>query len=68
MNDTPALMTAEEVIVYLRLDSDKRNPGERLRNLIRRQRLPVIRRGRLMLFRRSAIDTWLDGTKRPTSS
>jgi hypothetical protein len=59
MNDAP-LMTADEVIAYLRLNSDQRNPAERLRNLIRRQGLPVIRRGRLQLFRRSAIDEWLD--------
>jgi len=67
MNDFPPLMTAEEVIVYLRLNADHRNPVERLRNLIRYQRLPVIRRGRLQLFRRTAIDNWLDGVKRSSS-
>jgi hypothetical protein len=59
MNDLPELLTAQETIRYLRLDADERDPVERLRTLIRRQRLPVIRRGRLQLFRRSAIDDWL---------
>jgi hypothetical protein len=53
-------MTRDEVIAYLRLDADERNPQERLRNLERRQRLPVIKKGKLRLYRRSAIDTWLD--------
>ena len=56
-------LTPEEAITYLRLDADKRNPVERLRNLIRRQGLPVIRRGRLQLFRKTAIDDWLDNKK-----
>lgn len=57
------LMTPDETIAYLRLDVDERDPRERLRNLVRRQRLPMIRRGRLQLFRRSAVDAWLDGEK-----
>ena len=60
----PDLLTADEAIRYLRLDGDGRKPKERLRNLIRRQGLPEIRRGRLQLFRRSAIDKWLDGDPR----
>ena len=59
------LLTEAEVIVYLRLDSDKRNPTDRLRNLVRRQGLPAIRRGRLLLFRRSAGDARLDSCNRP---
>lgn len=59
----PDLLTAGEAITYLRLDVDNRNPAERLRNLIRRHGLPAIRRGRLLLFRRSAVDAWLDGRK-----
>lgn len=54
------LLTADETIRYLRLDADERNPAERLRTLIRRQGLPAIRRGRLLLFRRTALDAWLD--------
>jgi excisionase family DNA binding protein len=61
--DLPDLMTTTEAIVYLRLNADDRDPTERLRNLIRRQGLPQIRRGKLRLFRRSAIDAWLDRTK-----
>jgi hypothetical protein len=57
----PALLTEGEVITYLRLDVDERNPRDRLRNLMRRQALPTIRRGRLQLFRKTAIDEWLDG-------
>jgi hypothetical protein len=57
---TPELMTAPELIAYLRLDSDDRDAIWRLRNLIRGHRLPVIRRGRLQLFRKSAIDAWLE--------
>lgn len=56
----PALLTPAEVIGYLRLDTDGRDPAERLRNLIRRHGLPTIKRGRLQLFRRSAVDAWLD--------
>jgi hypothetical protein len=59
----PELLTPADVIAYLRLDADGRDPGERLRNLVRRQGLPMIRRGRLQLFRRSAIDAWLDGER-----
>lgn len=61
--DQPELMTAPETIAYLRLDADDRDPAERLRNLIRRQRLPVLRRGRLQLFRRSEVDAWLAGDR-----
>jgi Helix-turn-helix domain len=63
-NQLPELLTVAEMIRYLRLDVDDRNPAERLRNLVRRQQLPVIRRGRLQLFRRSAVDKWLDGDRR----
>ena len=56
-------MTAADVIDYLRLDADSRDPHERLRNLVRRQGLPMIRRGRLQLFRREAVDAWLDGKR-----
>jgi excisionase family DNA binding protein len=58
-----ALMTASEAIAYLRLDVDDRNPAERLRNLVRRQRLPCVRRGRLILFSRTAVDAWLASRK-----
>ncbi len=63
LDHMPGLLTPDEAICYLRLDSDKRQAKERLRNLIRRQGLPVIRRGRLQLFRRAAIDDWLDGNQ-----
>ncbi|HUY36733.1 MAG TPA: hypothetical protein VMV69_28625 [Pirellulales bacterium] len=55
------LLTPNEVITYLRLDVDGRDPAERLRTLTRHQGLPVIRRGRLCLYRLSAVDRWLDG-------
>jgi hypothetical protein len=58
------LLTATEVVEYLRLDTDGRNSLERLRNLIRRHGLPVIRRGGLRLFRRSELDLWLDAERR----
>ena len=58
------LLIATEVVEYLRLDVDGRNPLERLRNLIRRHGLPVIRRGGLRLFRRSELDLWLDAERR----
>lgn len=61
--ELPALLTPAEAISYLRLNVDQRDPAERLRNLVRRQGLPCIRRGRLLLFRRSAIDAWADGRK-----
>jgi hypothetical protein len=32
MTDYPPLMTADEIITYLRLDVDQRDPRERLRN------------------------------------
>jgi hypothetical protein len=56
----PEVMTAEDTIRYLRLGVDNRDPAERLRNLVRRQGLPVVRRGRLLVFRKTAIDQWLD--------
>jgi hypothetical protein len=59
----PPLMTADETMAYLRLNVDERDPAERLRNLVRRQRLPDIRRGKLQLFRRSAVDAWLERRK-----
>ena len=52
-------MTPEEAVVYLRLDTKPGDAHERLRNLIRRQLLPVVRRGGLQLFRRASIDAWL---------
>lgn len=61
--EPPAMMTEAETISYLRLDVDTRDPAERLRNLVRRQRLPSVRRGRLLLFRRAAVDAWLDRRK-----
>lgn len=61
--ELPQMLTADEAIAYLRLNVDGRDPHERLRNLIRRQRLPCIRRGKLMLFRRTSIDAWADARK-----
>jgi excisionase family DNA binding protein len=66
ISTAPDLLTPQEAIIYLRLDADGGNSAERLRNLIRRQRLPVLKRGRLRLFRRTAIDAWLDGSKAGT--
>lgn len=59
----PELMTEAETIGFLRLDVDCRDPKERLRNLVRRQGLPIIKRGRLHLFRRSDVDAWLNGER-----
>jgi len=56
----PEMLTQEDLIRYLRLDVDDRDPVERVRNLIRHQGLPVTRRGRLLLFRKTAVDAWLD--------
>jgi hypothetical protein len=56
----PEVMTAGDAIRYLRLDVDDRDPAERLRNLVRRQGLPVVRRGRLLVFRKTSVDQWLD--------
>lgn len=56
----PEMMTQEDLIRYLRLDVDERDPVERMRNLIRHQALPVTRRGRLLLFRKTAVDSWLE--------
>jgi helix-turn-helix protein len=67
MNDHEFL-TAEEVIAYLRLDALGGNAKEHLRNLIRRQQLPVITRGRLKLFRRSAIEAWAAAGERGNKS
>ena len=55
------LMTADETIRYLRLDTDDRDPHERLRSLARYQHLPRLKRGRLILYRRADIDRWLAG-------
>ena len=52
----PEMMTQEDLIRYLRLDVDERDPVERVRNLMRYQGLPVTRRGRLLLFRKMAVD------------
>ena len=60
----PEVMTADEVIRYLRLDVDGRDPAERLRNLIRRQGLPDVRRGRLQVFVKAAVDRWLEERSR----
>jgi hypothetical protein len=58
----PSLLTRDELISYLRLDVDERDPAERLRNLVRRQGLPAIKRGRLQLFKLADVNAWLDGT------
>lgn len=60
----PEILTDLETIVYLRLDAKPGDAMERLRNLIRRQRLPVHQRGQTRWFRRSAIDAWLAASKR----
>lgn len=57
------LMTNSETISYLRLDAEPGDPVERLRNLIRRQQLPVLKRGRLQRFRRDELDAWLRGER-----
>lgn len=59
----PELLTAEEVITYLRLDTKGGDPMERLRSLIRRQQLPRLGRGHVIRFRRSEIDAWLAGER-----
>ncbi len=62
MND---LMTRDEQIVYLRLDADRAGrPMDKLRSLSRRHGLPRVKRGRLQLFSRSAVDAWLSSTDR----
>ena len=61
--DFPPLLTVDDAIAYLRLDVDERDPRERLRNLVRRQRLPCIRRGKLILFRRESVDAWTAARK-----
>ena len=55
------LLTADETIRYLRLDTDDRDAHERLRSLHRYQGLPRLKRGRLILYRRSDVDAWLAG-------
>jgi len=63
VTDQPYL-TADECVAYLRLDAGGgENPRERLRNLVRRQGLPVLKRGRLQLFSREAVDAWLRGER-----
>lgn len=63
-DDLPSLLTETEVIGYLRLDAKSGDARERLRNLVRRHRLPIIRRGNLHLFRRTAVDAWLAAGER----
>jgi excisionase family DNA binding protein len=58
------LLTLLEVIELLRLDADGGDAKERLRNLIRRQGLPVIRAGRFVRFRRGDVEAWLEGKRR----
>jgi excisionase family DNA binding protein len=60
---TPDLLTADEAIHYLRLDAEPGDPRERLRNLVRRQGLPCLRRGKLRRFRRSELEAWLNGER-----
>jgi excisionase family DNA binding protein len=60
----PEWLTKNETIAYLGLDREDGDPAERLRTLCRRQRLPFVRRGRLLRFNRRAIDAWLEGGMR----
>ena len=60
---TPELLTPDEAIRYLRLDAEPGDPRERLRNLVRRQGLPCLRRGKLRRFRRSELMAWLSGER-----
>jgi excisionase family DNA binding protein len=60
----PEWLTREETIGYLGLDREGGDPAERLRTLCRRQRLPFVRRGRLLRFNRRAIDAWLEAGSR----
>lgn len=62
----PELLTAPETIAYLRLDIGEADPNERLRNLVRRHGLPAIKRGHLLLFRRSVVDEWLAAGQKNT--
>jgi len=55
MIESPYL-TAREAIAYLRCGSQSA-----LYRLIREQRLPFCRRGRLYLFDRRELDAWLHG-------
>lgn len=52
-------LTESEAIAYLRLNIDGRDPKERLRNLVRRQGLPRVRKGKVILYPRQKIDEWL---------
>lgn len=61
-------MNADDVIAYLRLDAQPGNARERLRNLVRRQRLPVCKKGKLQLFRRASVDAWLAAGERGAKS
>lgn len=61
MSELPELLTPDEAIAYLGLDREGGDARERLRNLMRRQKLPHSKRGRLLRFRRSEIEAWLDG-------
>lgn len=63
MPDDDELLTRDELIAYLKLDSEGGDVAERVRNLIRRHGLPVLRRGRLQRFRRSHVDAWLAGER-----
>ena len=64
----PPIMNADDLITYLRLDAKQGDAHERLRNLIRRQKLPVIKRGKLQLFRRASVDAWLAAGERGAKS
>jgi len=64
MSEDQTLLTREELVRLLRLDADRPGrAGDKLRTLIRRQHLPAIRRGRLLLFRRSEVEQWLNAPK-----
>ncbi len=58
------LMNDEDLIRYLRLNN-RPNPPEAVRNLIRRHKLPDLKRGHLRLFRRTDVDAWLASSDRP---
>jgi hypothetical protein len=65
INQFHEYLTADETIVYLRLDARGGNARERLRNLERRHQLPSIKKGGgLHLYRKSEIDDWLAGRRR----
>jgi excisionase family DNA binding protein len=52
-------LTADEAAVYLRFPS-----VQALRNAIPRVGIPVVRRGRTLLFHRGQLDRWLAGAPR----